>query len=223
MVNTGLLILTNPSKVAKLLSSIKEHVLKTLYIQYFPEKNILISSAYSLPTTKQLRGPQYSKIVASIYALASSDSSCLDIRVLLSSLKNPNGSIIHTKNPVELVIFDRSYSSNDANTFIQDCLSNTSMGCKFLTFDQKDHDSHENNATDIVTNDKLYSSVVLGGTFDRLHNGHKIFLSEAILRCTETLTVGVTDTNLLSSKSNFVFLCDKLARIILFSNQINIF
>lgn len=200
MVNTGLLVLTNPAKVAKLLPAIKQHVLKTLYIQYFPEKNILVSNTYSLQQTK-LKGLRYSQIVANIYALASSHSNCLDVRVLLSSLKNSNGSIIHTKRPVELVIFDQTYNSNDANTFMQDCLSNTSMGCQFMTFDEKDQENISNENTSVLSSDdKMYKSVVLGGTFDRLHNGHKIFLSEAILRCTEKLTIGVTDTNMLQSK-----------------------
>lgn len=202
MVNTGLLILTNPSKVAILLPVIKKHVLQTLYIQYFPEKSILISSSYSLPTnTTKIKGPRYSQVVANIYALASNYFNCLDVRVLLSSLKNPNGSVIHTKKPVELIIFDRTYSSNDANTFMQDCLANTSMGCRFLTFDEKDEEnnSSEINANDVLE-DRMYKNVVLGGTFDRLHNGHKIFISDAILRCTEKLTVGVTDLNMIESK-----------------------
>ncbi|OAD58542.1 Bifunctional coenzyme A synthase [Eufriesea mexicana] len=48
--------------------------------------------------------------------------------------------------------------------------------------------------------EKTYKKVVVGGTFDRIHNGHKIILSEAVLRCTEKLLVGVTDTNMLSGK-----------------------
>jgi phosphopantetheine adenylyltransferase/dephospho-CoA kinase len=201
MVNTGLLILTNPAKIGKLLSNIKNHVLKTLYIQYFPEKNILISNTYSLPSVK-LKGPRYSEIIASIYTIASKHSSCLDVRVLLSNLKNPNVSIIHTKRPVELVIFDQTYNSNEANTFMQDCLSNTSMGCKFITFDEKEQANNYNETnTNNMIEEIMYKNVVLGGTFDRLHNGHKIFLSEAILYCTEKLTVGVTDRNMLQSKT----------------------
>lgn len=45
-----------------------------------------------------------------------------------------------------------------------------------------------------------YNSVVLGGTFDRLHVGHKILLSEAALRAHKRLVVGVTDVNMITSK-----------------------
>lgn len=45
-----------------------------------------------------------------------------------------------------------------------------------------------------------YNSVVLGGTFDRLHIGHKILLSEAALRAKRRVVVGVTDVNMIASK-----------------------
>lgn len=53
-----------------------------------------------------------------------------------------------------------------------------------------------------------YNYVALGGTFDRLHNGHKIFLSEAALRTTKQLTVAVTDINMIQCK--LLNYCDKL-------------
>lgn len=200
MANTGLLILTNPVRATKLLPVIKEHVLKTLYIQYFPDRNIFISGAYSLSSQKW-QGPRHAQTIANIYAFASTISSRLDVRVLLSSLKSPNVSIIHTKRPVELVISDQTYSKKEADTFIQDYLSNTSMGCKFITVDEdKQKESPENGQDAENGEEKVYKNVVLGGTFDRLHNGHKILLSEAILHCTDKLTVGVTDTNMLKSK-----------------------
>lgn len=48
--------------------------------------------------------------------------------------------------------------------------------------------------------DRKYNSVVLGGTFDRLHVGHKILLSEAALRAQKRLVVGVTDVNMITSE-----------------------
>lgn len=48
---------------------------------------------------------------------------------------------------------------------------------------------------------RTYENVVLGGTFDRLHNGHKLLLSQAVLRATKSVTVGVTDINMLQGNS----------------------
>lgn len=48
---------------------------------------------------------------------------------------------------------------------------------------------------------KTYEYVALGGTFDRLHNGHKILLSEAVLRATKHVTVGVTDVNMIQGST----------------------
>lgn len=196
MANTGLLILTNPAKVRKLLPVIKKHVLKTLYIQYFPEKNIFAGN-YS-GTISQKKSPQYSKNIADIYVNTSTIASRLDIRVLLTNMKHPGRSIINTKKPVEIVIFDQICSKKEADTFIQDCLANTSMDYSFVTCN---YDQEQNDNKDVeyaVQNLTTYKNVVLGGTFDRLHNGHKILLSEAALRCTEKLTVGVTDINMIS-------------------------
>ena len=62
------------------------------------------------------------------------------------------------------------------------------------------------NTSDDVNNDpedrvgKIYNHVVLGGTFDRIHPGHKILLSTALLRCDTRVTVGVTCPALLTRK-----------------------
>ncbi|CAD1473918.1 unnamed protein product, partial [Heterotrigona itama] len=199
MANTGLLVLTNPKKVIKLLPIIRKHILKTLYIQYFPEKNIFLSGNYMIASS-QSRMSHYAQIISKIYTDTSIVSSRLDVRVLLTSIKNPNISIINTKKPVEIVIFDQICSKREADTFIQDYLANTSMGCSFINLG----DDLNSEKLDIITpcflEEKTYKNVVLGGTFDKIHNGHKIFLSEAVLRCTEKLTIGVTDTNMLSAK-----------------------
>jgi hypothetical protein len=45
-----------------------------------------------------------------------------------------------------------------------------------------------------------YDNVVLGGTFDRLHSGHKVLLSESCMLCHNKITVGVLDGDMLSSE-----------------------
>lgn len=192
MANTGLLVLTNPAKMKRLLFVIQKHVLKTLYIQYVPE-NIFAGNYNS--TTLQQRDSEYSKKIVDIYKSTSTIASCLDIRVLLTNLKYPARSIINTKKPVEVVIFDQKCSKEEANTFIQDHLANKSLNYHFVNYI---YNTYCNNAEHDVQKMKTYKNVVLGGTFDRLHNGHKILLSEAALRCTEKLTVGVTDTNMIT-------------------------
>ena len=84
--------------------------------------------------------------------------------------------------------------------FSQDCLANTSMGCEFVTFNEEKVAENNVNHNENLNWDEekaIEKSVVVGGTFDRLHNGHKILLSEGVMRCSEKLTVGVTDTNML--------------------------
>lgn len=57
----------------------------------------------------------------------------------------------------------------------------------------------ESSEHDVLPDEKVktYEYVALGGTFDKLHNGHKILLSQAALRATKHVTVGVTDVNMI--------------------------
>ncbi|XP_063705461.1 uncharacterized protein LOC134834652 [Culicoides brevitarsis] len=47
------------------------------------------------------------------------------------------------------------------------------------------------------TTEITHDTVVLGGTFDRLHAGHKILLTEAVLRAQRRVVVGVTDETMI--------------------------
>jgi cytidyltransferase-like protein len=48
-----------------------------------------------------------------------------------------------------------------------------------------------------------FNHIALGGTFDRIHNGHRKLLTLAISLCKLTLTVGVTGDSMLKNKKNY--------------------
>ena len=56
--------------------------------------------------------------------------------------------------------------------------------------------------SDVLT---TYPAVCLGGTFDHMHAGHRILLSEACLLATQSVTVGVTDGTMNNSQSASFF------------------
>ncbi|PBC32004.1 Bifunctional coenzyme A synthase [Apis cerana cerana] len=225
MEKTGLLVLTNPARITQLLPIIKKHVSETLYIQYLPCKNIF-SEILHIDYTWGIN--RFAQAISNIYIYTSSISDQLDIRVLLTSIKERHIRL-HTKKHVEIVIFDQNCSKSQADKFIERYLFSSFITCVIPTDDlelektkkyplhfhglffdvnEKKNDKNDVNEKKNDKNDvnekkndkKTYKNVVLGGTFDRIHNGHKIFLSEALLRCTEKLTIGVTDQSMLSGK-----------------------
>lgn len=65
----------------------------------------------------------------------------------------------------------------------------------------------ENEHTDLTPHD----TVILGGTFDHLHNGHKKLLSLAVSICAHKMVIGVTADAMLTNKSH-AELIDSLAK-----------
>jgi phosphopantetheine adenylyltransferase/dephospho-CoA kinase len=53
---------------------------------------------------------------------------------------------------------------------------------------------------DLIFQNKSYENSILGGTFDRLHIGHKMLLSECVLLTRNRLLIGMADGPLLAKK-----------------------
>ncbi|KAL2902077.1 Phosphopantetheine adenylyltransferase [Bienertia sinuspersici] len=66
----------------------------------------------------------------------------------------------------------------------------------------KEEEPHKLPSNSKISPPNSYSSVVLGGTFDRLHDGHRLFLKAAADLARERVVVGVCDGPMLAKKQH---------------------
>ena len=147
---------------------------------YLPKLDDKNSTLYIHLTDKNTTG--LSKIMTDLYQI---QCHSIDLRLLLTPKTD------HLQ-ALDQVYFEANMSENDKNSILNQLnfkgvqeLPKIQME-NYEEMTEKDCQSHD--------------FVCLGGTFDRLHEGHKILLSEAALRCDKVITVGVTDENMLKSK-----------------------
>ncbi|XP_064088387.1 LOW QUALITY PROTEIN: bifunctional coenzyme A synthase-like [Macrobrachium nipponense] len=184
----------------EVLKAASQHVNQTLYVHLDP-----LAQAKTLGAKQQLS--LCSHIITSLYSqffLPSGHG--LDVRVLMAGFKGTSEVPLKTKCEIDIVLFDRlrkAVKKTDIEkkkrykSFLLRCKSE-----KIILFDNLE--GSESQPPENVVNEEannVYSNVVLGGTFDCIHDGHKILLSEALLRCTKRLTVGVADGPLLKNKT----------------------
>ena len=200
---------------------IRQHVSKTLYVQLYPGRQRLVNPVPSNETISVWHN--HGPAIFGIYSQVTAACHHMDVRVLLTAIKNPLLSTVHTRKQIELVIFDRVFDEAEVDNFLKSCLLNATHKCQIVTVTDNEDSSSDNmfhyppKTPESFNSDRMlpgpgkesniYENVVLGGTFDRLHAGHKILLSEAVLRCTRKLTVGVADTGMLKCKTYFSYYC----------------
>lgn len=203
MARTGLLVVTNLSKISHSLTAVKKYVSKTLYIQLYTGETKLANAIKP--------GTVFNKYAAQIYSTSLRTCNQLDVIVIVGNLKdNPHWH--KTKSvlkPVDVLLFDHSFSGDETSQFMS--RYNTKNVIEFTKSDfdinginfednvSKYHELNAPNGSPIVGD-----SVILGGTFDRLHSGHKLLLTEAVLRARKRVVVGVCDKNMVQSKMSSI-------------------
>lgn len=111
----------------------------------------------------------------------------MDVRVLISTMKDRSSKI--SNKSIDVLLLDDQAILNDG------VLENDSADSLVRRITSQLGESRFPGVLD----DVKYNDVVLGGTFDRIHVGHKILLSEAVLRAQKRVVVGVTDVNMIKS------------------------
>lgn len=193
MTRTCLLIVTNLGKISKSLKCAQKHVTSKLYVQIY-------SAELPGPMT-QSRPPNVSHAISQLYTMSTQIMGCteeIDVRVIIENLKT--GRPKKFQCPIDVLLFDNCFRDSDdsGNNERTNILADKIL--EISDDDESDMTVDNNGKINFFNQLTVYDNVVLGGTFDRLHVGHKMLLSEAVLRARKRLVVGVTDTNMVKSK-----------------------
>jgi len=188
----ALLVLTSPlsqvtTKFNKNLSEIQNS--KVVYIHLLPnvKKWPPASSIYK-------SSGLWSKTITNLYQNGTQSCSQIDLRILLGDT-----SLDFVPRPIDKIFIESGISEDFRKPYLEKILEKNGQEIIELQSDNCDQNIDENE--DLSDADyKVYENVCLGGTFDRMHEGHKILLSQAAIRCQKKLTVGVTDESMLKSK-----------------------
>ncbi|KAI4457241.1 dephospho-coa kinase-related [Holotrichia oblita] len=128
---TALLIVSNPNHVGKILPSLTKHVNKTLYIQLLSALSNPFGSFY--PNIFDA-WPKFTQTISGIYSQTLQYED-LDVRVLLSGLKYKDMEYIKTRQPIDLVAFDKYYPEDDIKNFIKNRIQSITDSYSILTSD----------------------------------------------------------------------------------------
>lgn len=186
--STGLLVVSNIKHLGKSLRAIEKYV-NSLYIHL----NVAGSTSTTSPVPPP---PVWGRLISQLYANSSSYvGKQLDLRVLVSPLRPGANGSLKLRQPVDLIFSDAHHPE------LCDRLRADLNISKPTIFLDDSVISDLSAQQDDTQPPKVYPSVVLGGTFDRIHLGHKIFLTQAVLRTCKRLVVGVTTSAMTKGKT----------------------
>ena len=209
MFRYGLLVLS-PScirtKIPALLKQVSEEVKEVLYVDIY-EPDFVCHHVRSLY-----------ELLVDVYGCSSSRTGQLDVRVLLpwtlTADKNKSEEVRHLCKKPE-VAFVRDVFGQDPSKDVglfelkqwmtrRFQLSDLDRKLRYLKVEEgKINDEITSKKRSLDLNGaclQTYEEVVLGGTFDHMHSGHRLLLAAASLICDKRITVGLSEGPLLQRK-----------------------
>lgn len=206
MARTGLLVVTNLSKISRSLTAVKKYVSKTLYIQLYTGETKWANAMRPISA--------FSKHAAEIYSTSLRTCDKLDVIVIVGNLRDHSQwqRAKSVTRPVDVLLFDQGFSGDETSQFMSRYNTRNVIEFSKSDFDGNANESETENEHQSQSDEENAStleadSVILGGTFDRLHSGHKLLLTEAVLRARKRVVVGVTDSDMIRSKFQFLCVC----------------
>lgn len=208
MFKYGLLLLTYKSPhlssvlshVGSYLKTINSKISKTLYISLESNHRLLASNPeLGVPSTSDLLN-----LVPRIYTEAHKHAPRLDVRVLHHGSYHHSSAERQLKRKLqyspEIIFTNESFNEDNVGTFLHKQFDHFPDKLSVVQLHSSKSTDDSSSSTNPISA-KVYDNVCLGGTFDNLHNGHKIMLSTAQLKCQKALTIGVTDRNMVRHKT----------------------
>lgn len=220
MFESGLLILTRPIPVLRkniqhILSQAAKVISNTLYVHIQPTQALkpdsnpepVFTSLRFVPPNKGLQ-----KLMTDIYSSSAAVCGNIDIYVLQGNITNVKNENFHynLRSKLDVILMDNQEQLNTNEQFLSKFVQSTFQASTHNIKFQCLCDINSVGMEDLPSESsgiQTYRRVVLGGTFDRLHLGHKILLGKGCLFAEENLTVGVTTGEMNLSKL-FNILCN---------------
>ncbi|XP_037813258.1 bifunctional coenzyme A synthase [Lucilia sericata] len=184
MASTGLLVVSNVKKFAQTLHSIEKYV-HSVYVHL------------NVPVTRA-PVPSWGRLISQLYVDSSVHfNNKVDMNILVTPLKQKGTFENLNLRPIDMIFSDAHHPEvceklRQELRIEKPTIYLADESCNDLT------DYQQLEPEDKI---KMYNNVVLGGTFDRIHLGHKIFLTQAVIRACCRLVVGVTTSQLTKSKT----------------------
>lgn len=202
---TALLLITNPirSRIPSILSAVIPHVESNLYI-IVQNPSVHLSTS-DKPFDAEQQKQRIRPMLHAIYKQLTT-TKYPSVDVLLHNVDASSRSNLPIRLPHQCqAVFADCSSSPSLYSYCREHFHQLDPNFELRSVDEKE--SKDDPATSSDEQDLFskkstsqYNRGVLGGTFDRLHNGHKLLLTESALLCDQRIVVGVTDGIMIQNK-----------------------